>query len=461
MKEPLAKLIKDVFLKFNDIEKQKELAHEFLFDITSVCNLNCTNCSVFCGLREPYFITLNDFKQQLTNLRNKVPVSFVSFCGGEPTLHPQLLDLCKELFNQIPDCYLQIITNGTLLDKISDEDLKFLSKYKVCFAITLYPKIEYINIVQNFEKKCKQYYPNIELSIKGIRPYFGKYEYNFKGTNDPDDFYYFCEKSHQCHSFVIFKNRIYNCCIAPDYQAINLPKDENDSISLDNLPSYEELLAFGNHSYSSCKYCTANRTVGQPLHFWHQQKDVPSCYHGSLLDLYMYDYDLYYKLLHTFGEIPECLQNEYFLSKEDKDEHSICDPVTHFKKRFSDGDLDIFIPFDAGHGISCCTEWLYNQVNIEKCNIYFISLNAGPEAESIVYHNFIPLDNRKISFWYLKANDVKEGLQLFSDNSFLDKKLILLDYNLLQNNNLFNETINNGKLMLTKTELQELLNEIS
>ena len=254
MQEPLAKIIKDISLKFNDIEYQKKLSHEFLFDITSVCNLNCTNCSVFCGLREPYFITVEEFSVQLKNLRDKVPVSFISFCGGEPTLHPQFMDLCKELFNQIPDCYLQIITNGTLLNKFSEEDLQFLSKYNVCFTITIYPKIEYIKIVENFENKCKTTYSNIKIDFKGIRPYFGKYDYNAYGDNDPDNFYYFCEKSHQCHSFVIFKNRLYNCCIAPDYNAINLPKDEFDSISMDNLPSYEDILNFGNHSYNSCKY---------------------------------------------------------------------------------------------------------------------------------------------------------------------------------------------------------------
>jgi hypothetical protein len=33
------------------------------------------------------------------------------------------MELCKEVFKQIPDCFLQIITNGTLLDRLSDEDL--------------------------------------------------------------------------------------------------------------------------------------------------------------------------------------------------------------------------------------------------------------------------------------------------------------------------------------------------
>ena len=100
------------------------------------------------------------------------------------------------------------------------------------------------------------------MGVKGIRPYFGKYEYNPKGSNDPDDFYYMCEKSDVVHSFVIFKNRIYNCCIAPDYNCIGLPKEEQDSIPLNKLNDIEQLLIFGNHSYTSCKYCTANRTIG-------------------------------------------------------------------------------------------------------------------------------------------------------------------------------------------------------
>ena len=456
MQEPLAKIIKDISLKFNDINDQKKLSHEFLFDITSVCNLNCTNCSVFCGLREPYFITVEEFSTQLKNLRDKVPVSFISFCGGEPTLHPQFMDLCRELFNQIPNCYLQIITNGTLLNKFSEKDLQFLSKYNVCFAITLYPKIEYIKIVENFENKCKTTYPNIKIDFKGIRPDFGKYDYNAQGDNDPDDFYYFCEKSHQCHSFVIFKNRLYNCCIAPDYTVINLPKDESDSFSMDNLPSYEDILKFGNHSYNSCKYCTANRTVGQPLYFWHQQNEIPSNYYGSLLDLYIYNYDEYHKLLHTFGEIPECLSNEYFLSKENKEEHTVCDPVSHFKKRFTTGKLDVFIPFDEKHNIINYKQQLFQQIDIEKCNLYFVSLNAGKDAESIVYNNFIPLNDTKISIWYLKANNIEEGLKLFSEVSFLNKKLILLNYNFLSNNNLFLD----NSLQITKIELQEILNEI-
>ena len=455
MQEFTAKIIKDLFIKFNKLEDQKKLEHEFLFDITSVCNLNCTNCSVFCGLREPYYITIEEFKEQLFNLRNKVPVSFVSFCGGEPTLHPQFMELCKELFKQIPDCFLQIITNGTLLDKFSKDDLIFLSNYHVSFAITLYPKMEYINKVKKFEELCKKKYPKLDISIKGIRPYFGKYDYNFKGTNNPDDFYYLCEKSHQCHSFVIFKNRLYNCCIAPDYTAINLPKDEKDSIPMDQLPSYEEILNFGNHSYNSCKYCTANRTIGQPLHFWHQQHEVPSNYYNSLLDLYLYNYDLYYKLLHTFGEIPLCLQDEYFLSKEDKNEHSACDPVSHFKKRFSEGQIDILIPFDNAHNIIHYQKYIYDQKNINNCNIYFISLNAGPQAEKEVYINFIPLNNPQISFWYLKANDIKDGLKIFLENSFLEKKLIILDYKLLLNNDLFSK---NNETIITQKELQELFN---
>lgn len=457
MKELSAKIIKDLNSKY-PLEKQKKLTHEILFDITSMCNLNCTNCSVFCGLREPYFITIEEFEQQLKKMATILPLNFVSFCGGEPTLHPQFIDLCKKFFEIEPQGHLQIITNGTLLNKIADKDLEYLSKFDIIFAITLYPKLEYIKILQDFEKKCKQY--NIQIDGHGIRPYFGKYDYNVSGTNDPEDFYYLCEKSKIEHSFVIFKNRIYNCCIAPDYNCIGLPKEEQDSIPLNKLNDIEQLLIFGNHSYTSCKYCTANRTIGQPLHFWHQQKDVPSEYFSSLIDLYLNNYNLYYKLQHTFGEIPECLQNDYFLNWENKEEHAICDPVSHFKKRFFDGQLDILIPFDKSGNIINMQQQLLNQKDIEKCNLYFIGINAGSQVEFSVYSTFIPLNDRIISIWYLKANSFEQALQVFYDNSFINKKLILSNYKLLYNNNLFNDTINNvNNLQLTKQQLGEYLNE--
>ncbi len=164
---------------------------------------------------------------------------------------------------------------------------------------------------------------------------------------------------------------------------------------------------------------------------------------------------MYYKLLHTFGDIQECLQNEYFLSKENKMEHSACDPVNHFKKRFTDGKLDIFIPFDHNYNIIKCKELIYQQKDIEKCNIYFISINAGLEAENIVYHNFIPLNDTKLSFWFLKANSIEEGLKIFSNISFLENKLLILNYDLLSKENLFD----NNNLFISKKELNELCNE--
>ena len=55
----------------------------------------------------------------------------------------------------------------------------------------------------------------------------------------------------------------------------------------------------------------------------------------------------------------------------------------------------------------------------------------------MVYNHFIPLNDTKVSIWFLKADNVEEGLKIFSEVSFLEKKLILMDYNLLKNNNLF------------------------
>ena len=75
----------------------------------------------------------------------------------------------------------------------------------------------------------------------------------------------------------------------------------------------------------------------------------------------------------------------------------------------------------------------------------------------MVYNTYIPLNDTKISFWYLKANNMEEALKLFSETSFLNKKLILTDYQLMSNDNLFVNTFNdNNNLSITKQELERL-----
>ena len=87
----------------------------FLYiSIINSCQLRCQGCWV--DVESPReMITLEEMNR-LINDAKKHGNSFFGILGGEPFLHPQLLDILAAH----PDCYFQIFTNGQLItDKVA------------------------------------------------------------------------------------------------------------------------------------------------------------------------------------------------------------------------------------------------------------------------------------------------------------------------------------------------------
>ena len=104
-------------------------------DLTNRCNLTCpvcfANANVQGYLYEPD-ITL--VRRMLQALRNEQPVAgrIVQFSGGEPTVHPQFLEICA-MAREMGFSHVQAATNGILL-----ADLEFAQKAKEHGLTTLY-----------------------------------------------------------------------------------------------------------------------------------------------------------------------------------------------------------------------------------------------------------------------------------------------------------------------------------
>ncbi|MGI8603895.1 MAG: radical SAM/SPASM domain-containing protein [Verrucomicrobiales bacterium] len=87
----------------------------FLYlSILNSCNLRCQGCWVDVD-KPRVSLSLEDLNR-IINQAKAHGNSFFGILGGEPFMHPQLLDLLA----QHPDCYFQIFTNGQLItDKIA------------------------------------------------------------------------------------------------------------------------------------------------------------------------------------------------------------------------------------------------------------------------------------------------------------------------------------------------------
>jgi len=87
-----------------------------VYYVTMQCNLNCAYCEDF-GSRRNHQVTPNssmeDAKQILRVIRTGVDRLWLT--GGEPLMHPHLLDLLTYARNDLDFREISLITNGTLL----------------------------------------------------------------------------------------------------------------------------------------------------------------------------------------------------------------------------------------------------------------------------------------------------------------------------------------------------------
>ncbi|MCX4320994.1 MAG: radical SAM protein, partial [Lachnospiraceae bacterium] len=138
-----------------DVEQKKNFTEEDLlqftidnyktlprlqYHIADHCNLNCVSCSHFSSLVEgERFIDSEEVKQDLTKLKRLVKhVERIDILGGEPFLNKdwkKFVEITRGIFSFSE---ITIITNGTLIQKMSDEDWEFIRQNDVCFRMSLY-----------------------------------------------------------------------------------------------------------------------------------------------------------------------------------------------------------------------------------------------------------------------------------------------------------------------------------
>jgi hypothetical protein len=71
-------------------------------DVTNSCNHRCSNCTRLIGHHiKPFFMDLKTIEKALDSLDGYK--GCIGLMGGEPTLHPQFMEICKLYQEKIPD----------------------------------------------------------------------------------------------------------------------------------------------------------------------------------------------------------------------------------------------------------------------------------------------------------------------------------------------------------------------
>jgi radical SAM protein with 4Fe4S-binding SPASM domain len=100
---------------------------EVEFNITGLCNRLCVFCprvdpNIFPNVNE--HMPLELYSKILADLKDIDYSGRVSFSGfGEPLLHPEHLELIRATRQVLPDCWLDIVSNGDRVDATKMKDL--------------------------------------------------------------------------------------------------------------------------------------------------------------------------------------------------------------------------------------------------------------------------------------------------------------------------------------------------
>ncbi|HZL38380.1 MAG TPA: radical SAM protein, partial [Tepidisphaeraceae bacterium] len=124
--------------KFKKRIKTGDYFPPFLYiSVINSCNLRCQGCWV--KVDGPRHYLSADKMDRIINDAKKHGNSFFGILGGEPFMHPELL----EILGRHPDCYFQIFTNGQF---ITDEIAGKLRKLGNCTPLV---SIEGNTVVSN------------------------------------------------------------------------------------------------------------------------------------------------------------------------------------------------------------------------------------------------------------------------------------------------------------------------
>jgi MoaA/NifB/PqqE/SkfB family radical SAM enzyme len=115
--------------KFKRRIKRGEYFPPFLYvSILNSCNLRCQGCWV--DVEEKDAIDLEMLNRTIADAKRHGN-SFFGILGGEPFMHPQLLDM----MGTHPDCYFQVFTNGQLITEKTAKRLRELGNVTPLISI--------------------------------------------------------------------------------------------------------------------------------------------------------------------------------------------------------------------------------------------------------------------------------------------------------------------------------------
>lgn len=288
-------LFKNATDMYYTLKRKHELTnHEYTsFDIflTNYCNLNCKWCSRWCNIvKHRQIYKAEDIIRDMLSLCNKIKIDHTGYNGGEPLLHPDIIELVKFL-GDLHRCFgikrTHILTNGKKILSMPDEFFRAVRENHVSINYTRYADasgIDYDEILKRLDDEHIEHMAN--SALWGLpedfkTEYFCISRYSLsKNTDHSNDREFYLSCPRVCPS--LWQGKLYKCCNLPFIDTLNDNCNTNfkavnnsDYLKVENIKNNKQLSAWYLMPSHFCSMYCVNSDMEKNFVLWTTGKNVP------------------------------------------------------------------------------------------------------------------------------------------------------------------------------------------
>jgi organic radical activating enzyme len=226
-------------------------------NIVDHCNLRCRACAHLSPVLPTNSIDPRDLSKDLTELAASYHTRLLRILGGEPLLHPDILDVLTAARDSGIADRIEIATNGLLLPRQKPRFWESVDAVR----ISLYPGR---SLKQHQLDKCIGQARQHGVVLRYRRYQAFQESYSEQGTDDPalvKKIYVTCNHVHRWRCHTVANGWFFKCAqsyMMPRGMSLGLQTAHRDGIRIDTAPDFRDrLLAYltSPEPLSACRNC--------------------------------------------------------------------------------------------------------------------------------------------------------------------------------------------------------------
>lgn len=243
------------------------------------CNLRCAGCLHFAPLANEHCLDVSAYERDLLQLASidgiEGYLGSIALMGGEPLLHPRLVDIVSTTRSHLPWQNVILCTNGLLLKRMDDDFWRALVECDVGLLISPYPlRINYDELAALARAKGVRvgFAQDITGTVNG-KEAFLRLAIDPKGECDQARSFTSCPFGGRY--LQLARGAIWPCQVAAHHGSFarrfgyDMHDSPTDSLPLSSVGSTDDIETFRRMPHPMCRHCDNDALTVAP---WERSK---------------------------------------------------------------------------------------------------------------------------------------------------------------------------------------------